>query len=417
MATTLTDPARSALRAGTGLAAILALFGCDKHNRECNVIERQIGTNDGFNVPGVAGAPTWGLPDESTEEPRVRRSWTSLTDDEKRTVLDGFMALKQVTVSSGDPGSERANYTSICDELDLEPYERNLYDYYVEAHMNAFLSMGTPYESMMSMSHMGPQFLPWHRYLLLRIEADMAEVLGDPDFAMPYWDWEDCYENGKVGLCEAVFDEDLLGGPGSCEDEGKEAVGPLMDAGFRVHVTTDWDETAFKTKAIRCETRPLMREVGCSELAPRPPSASEVAGIFDRLSYDDAPYDSCETEEDVSFRQYLEGYDNDDEDLTCVAVGCAMHSAGHIYAGGDMFHSSGSPNDPLFFLHHANVDRLWAAWQEANIARGADEDYGNPDYPAEYRGSLFNFPDVRADELFDYEALGYRYDALPTDGG
>jgi hypothetical protein len=22
-----------------------------------------------------------------------------------------------------------------------------------------------------------------------------------------------------------------------------------------------------------------------------------------------------------------------------------------------------SPNDPLFWLHHANVDRLWAIWQ------------------------------------------------------
>lgn len=23
-----------------------------------------------------------------------------------------------------------------------------------------------------------------------------------------------------------------------------------------------------------------------------------------------------------------------------------------------------SPNDPIFWLHHANVDRLWALWQE-----------------------------------------------------
>ena len=22
-----------------------------------------------------------------------------------------------------------------------------------------------------------------------------------------------------------------------------------------------------------------------------------------------------------------------------------------------------SPNDPIFFLHHCNVDRLWAKWQ------------------------------------------------------
>jgi tyrosinase len=27
-----------------------------------------------------------------------------------------------------------------------------------------------------------------------------------------------------------------------------------------------------------------------------------------------------------------------------------------------------SPNDPIFFLHHANVDRLWARWQTQRLA-------------------------------------------------
>ena len=26
--------------------------------------------------------------------------------------------------------------------------------------------------------------------------------------------------------------------------------------------------------------------------------------------------------------------------------------------------SNSSPNDPVFFLHHANIDRLWSAWME-----------------------------------------------------
>jgi tyrosinase len=30
--------------------------------------------------------------------------------------------------------------------------------------------------------------------------------------------------------------------------------------------------------------------------------------------------------------------------------------------GGDMATGS-SPSDPLFWLHHANLDRLWAKWQ------------------------------------------------------
>ena len=26
--------------------------------------------------------------------------------------------------------------------------------------------------------------------------------------------------------------------------------------------------------------------------------------------------------------------------------------------------SSTSPNDPVFYLHHANVDRIWSAWRQ-----------------------------------------------------
>ena len=26
--------------------------------------------------------------------------------------------------------------------------------------------------------------------------------------------------------------------------------------------------------------------------------------------------------------------------------------------------TSSSPADPLFWLHHANIDRVWAAWQK-----------------------------------------------------
>lgn len=29
-----------------------------------------------------------------------------------------------------------------------------------------------------------------------------------------------------------------------------------------------------------------------------------------------------------------------------------------------------SPNKPVFFLHHENIDRLWAQWQAANQDEG-----------------------------------------------
>lgn len=32
-----------------------------------------------------------------------------------------------------------------------------------------------------------------------------------------------------------------------------------------------------------------------------------------------------------------------------------------------MENQNASPGDPVFFLHHANLDRLWQKWQEANL--------------------------------------------------
>lgn len=40
-----------------------------------------------------------------------------------------------------------------------------------------------------------------------------------------------------------------------------------------------------------------------------------------------------------------------------------MHAAGHFTMGGDSADLFSSPNDPIFFLHHAMVDRLYWVWQ------------------------------------------------------
>lgn len=42
------------------------------------------------------------------------------------------------------------------------------------------------------------------------------------------------------------------------------------------------------------------------------------------------------------------------------------HFAGHGGIGGTMANSAASIGDPLFFLHHAYVDRLWWEWQQVD---------------------------------------------------
>lgn len=403
----------SHLRALLLVSLVLGTTACNRHKFWCGRIDKSMDDGEGYDLPGVAGAPRWGIPDTTPEAPRVRRSWTSLSDDEKQEVIDGFLLLQETTIGSDLPGAERANYDSFCDALGQTQYERNLYDYYVEAHANAFISMMTPYEDMDHLAHMGPKFLPWHRYMLLRIEADMAEALGDPDFALPYWDWTDCYDNGEPGTCDAIFDPKYLGSPGSCDDDADQVTDGIFGEGLTIHIYTEG--SGFTADTVVCGTRPLERQVGCAKEVDGPPDDAAIDGMFDRVVYDTSPYDGCWTDDAVSFRQYLEGFKLDSTSLTCVGSGCEMHGRGHIYIGGDMWHSMANPNDPMFFLHHAEVDRMWAAWQQANTDMGGDaaDDAGNPGYPDEFRGGLFNWPDVDAEEMFDYEGLGYTYDSLP----
>lgn len=44
-----------------------------------------------------------------------------------------------------------------------------------------------------------------------------------------------------------------------------------------------------------------------------------------------------------------------------------MHAAGHFSIGGDGGDFYSSPNDPVFFLHHAMLDRVWWIWQALHL--------------------------------------------------
>ena len=46
-------------------------------------------------------------------------------------------------------------------------------------------------------AHTAPIFLPWHRMLLIRLEEQLQRVLGDDEFALPYWDWA---TDGELGI-------------------------------------------------------------------------------------------------------------------------------------------------------------------------------------------------------------------------
>ena len=94
---------------------------------------------------------------------------------------------------------------------------------------------------------------------------------------------------------------------------------------------------------------------------------AEVLGVG---QYDAKPW-SSESDARFSFRCALEGWgrpaDLDDiggHNLVHVWVGGEWYERGALVAG--TIASAASPNDPAFWLIHANVDRVWAQWQETN---------------------------------------------------
>lgn len=61
-----------------------------------------------------------------------------------------------------------------------------------------------------------------------------------------------------------------------------------------------------------------------------------------------------------------------------------------------------SPSDPLFFLHHANVDRLWAEWEASS--HGSDPPNANDTLKP--RGKIIS---GRIGAVLDIAQVGYSY--------
>jgi tyrosinase len=83
----------------------------------------------------------------------------------------------------------------------------------------------------------------------------------------------------------------------------------------------------------------------------------------------------------------------------------SIHSDTHNAVGGDMA-GRASPTDPLFWLHHAFIDKTWAEWQA--IANGKNPPNPNETLkPANMQNRvLFG---VKISSLLNIAALGYSY--------
>ncbi len=291
--------------------------------------------------------------------------------------------------------------------LALKASPGKIYDSYVTMHFHAMMHLtpaaGDPPPNpdpsiqmlFRNAAHSGPAFFPWHREMILRYEQDLAKIMGEPAFALPYWDW--AADAALAPGASALWQPDLMGGDGA-GPSNEVATGP-----FRSPANGGtWTTVELDSMGMPLPNGSLQRTLGRDPSVTPAPTLPTPAKVTTTLGM--TPYDvSNFSQMSAAFRSAAEGWNP-----------YGMHNAVHVWVGGSMLPGT-SPNDPVFFLHHANVDRLWNLWQklQGGLGLGYLPVSGGPS------GHNLNDPmfpwntvaDTRKPaDLVNSLALGYKYD-------
>jgi len=224
--------------------------------------------------------------------------------------------------------------------------------------------------------------LPWHRYFLQVYENALREDCGF-DGNLPYWDWSLDWED--LAHSPIWNSEKGFGGGGDIDEPVFFERGSCLGDGPFAGIQVSYHFAAYHP---HCLSRGFLP---AQELLDRCGSQLQPRTIEKLLREDD-------------YEQFLLQLEN------------GPNAAVNLGVGGDLSGIT-SPNDPIFFLHHAQLDRLWWLWQLEDPERlftynGKAKDHldhsASLDDPVNMNGLA---PDVAVSEMMMTESSGlcYRY--------
>lgn len=212
--------------------------------------------------------------------------------------------------------------------------------------------------------HGNPIFLPWHRYFVVYLEQ---ELQAEQPIAQPYWDWDlDSQHLEKAEIWSADAFGRMQGTPGTgCVEDGV--------FGGR-EVTFNFPEPSCLKRLDK----------------------NNKISVIDTRRLQDAIKNAKSFE---SFWTTMEGQ---------------PHANLHIGIGGFMGKTH-SPLDPVFFLHHAKIDKIW--WEFQQLKPKLAREYSGSQtphsegarVPATVNDILHPFDEWTVKDVFVAEDLCYTY--------
>ena len=254
------------------------------------------------------------------------------------------------------------------------------YDMFVALHFLAVREQLCP-ENMIDFAHGSRAFLTWHRYYLLIVERELQRIarrMNITDFTLAYWDWTPMDTN--------VFAQDLFGTPPEYRNEPENVVGNLFDSNnWPIIYDRHYDAYQMKVKKIEndqtsCKFVRTLRDIKTNRaenLRLQRGFIADVNSATIRIPFlpkDDSIMMALAATKyagDDGFNDRLEGFVDlcTHETPKCTFYTDVkkktvnnLHNAVHIYLGGHMRVVPSASNEPIFFLHHANIDRIFEAW-------------------------------------------------------
>jgi tyrosinase len=272
--------------------------------------------------------------------PRTRRDIWKLGNDWHVTILWYARAVKAL---SERPFKEMTSWRYLAAMHGIAP---DLW-----AH-NGYLKAGEPVpdttdfknEDRDQCQHQTWYFLPWHRGYLRAFEKIVADAVtkqgGPKDWALPYWNYNDPTNANRFKLPPAFSSETWPdGGPNPLFVKARygatgKPAHPIMVDDYAADLKKALTDSAFTTNATGGSTG-----FGGGR-TPFQHSANDrsAEGMLEQSPHDNIHGD----------------------------IGGSLNNSLKRIDGGLMSNPSTAGLDPIFWLHHANVDRLWEVWLKRN---------------------------------------------------